>query len=146
MNQMGQSQMQTPLFGGGIGSLAPPMMPPNIGYGPPPTWSPGFRPPGGGFPPPSIGLPPGGIGGLPRPPMMPPDRGYGPPPTWSPGFRPPGIGGSEIPPFLRDRIAGIGGGGLGGLDSGRISPVNSLIGNVPVFGNTPMPPITDEVG
>jgi len=176
-NQMQQSQMQMPQFGGigslapglGGGSIYPSFQPPRIG-GPPsfqppggfptppdmrftPPWErPGFQPPGIGgppsFQPPGIGMPPGGIGGMPRPPGMPP--GFQPP-GMPPGFRPPGIGmppgmgRPDIPPFLRDRIAGIGGGlgGLGGI--GNIPPAG-LIGNIPMFGNTPMPAVTDEVG
>ena len=121
-------------------------------------------------------MPPGGIGGMPRPPGMPPGIGVPPgirPPGMPPGigvppsFQPPGIGGppsfqfpgsfadllraqrfdkTSIPDkYVRDRIAGIEG-GLGGLGGLADVPPASLIGNLPMFGNTPMPAVTDEVG
>ena len=142
-NQMQQSQMQMPQFGG-IGSLAP-----ERGFGIPPS----FQPPMDGIAGPR-GSPPGGF-------PTPPDMRFTPP--WErPGFQPPGIGGPpsfqppgigmppgmgrpDIPPFLRDRIAGIGG-GLGGLGGIGNIPLAGLIGNIPRFGNTPMPAVTDEVG
>ena len=158
-NQMQQSQMQMPQFGG-IGSLAPGLggggvfpsfQPPRIG-GPP-----GFQPPGIGGPP--SFQPPGGF-------PTAPDMRFTPP--WErPGFQPPGIGGppsfqfpgsfadllraqrfdkTSIPDkYVRDRIAGIEG-GLGGLGGLADVPPASLIGNLPMFGNTPMPAVTDEVG
>jgi len=124
-NQMQQSQMQMPQFGG-IGSLAP-----ERGFGIPPSFQPPMdgiggplgSPPGGFPTPPDMRFTPPwerpGIGGNPGgPPPVAPDMRFTPP--WErPGFQPPGIGG---PPSFQPPGIGMPPGGIGGMPPGFRPP------------------------